>query len=169
MIPVALLVGLSSTLLFVSDTIAHAALSSSELAIVNSQTNVWLRDVELGLLVCFGAVATVNTLAALTAERRREFALLRLVGATRRQLGRMLCTETLVIALLGVVLGCAIGSATATAFAHTLPGSPLPSVASMTYGLIVLGAFLLTALGVLATGIRATSGSAAEVVASLGE
>lgn len=166
-VPMILLVGLSCTFLFVGATIAQVSrqLTPGQLTSVNSPADVWLRQVELTVLVCFGGISAVNTLAALTAERRREFALLRLIGATRRQLARMLSAETLLLAAVGAGLGTTIAIATATAFSQTLPGSPLPSMPMGSFGLIVGGAAALTALGVLTTGTWATSGPATELVA----
>ncbi|WP_181793998.1 ABC transporter permease, partial [Streptomyces sp. WELS2] len=83
-VPVALLVGLSGTMLIMTDTAGHAARATA--TSVTSATDVWLRQAEVALLTCFAAVTTVNTLVAVTAERRREFALLRLAGAHRWQL-----------------------------------------------------------------------------------
>lgn len=164
--PVALLVGLSCTMVSMTSTVERAAqrLRGTSLTTVTSASDVWLRQAELAMLVCFAAVSTVNTLAALTADRRREFALLGLVGATRRQLVRMLCTETLLIAAVGVALGTAVAGIVGGAFNLTVTGSALPSVPLGDYAWIVLGAAALIAPGILCTGLRATSGPATELV-----
>jgi putative ABC transport system permease protein len=54
------------------------------------QADAQVNYVALGLVVAFTTIAVVNTLAMSTADRSREFALLQLVGATRRQVRRML-------------------------------------------------------------------------------
>ncbi|MDI2127833.1 ABC transporter permease [Yinghuangia seranimata] len=162
-VPAALLTGLSGTFLFIGATVGRASLAGTALADVDSPGDVWLRQVELVLLACFGGVATVNTLAALTADRRREFALLRLVGATRGQLVRMLAVETLLTALLGVAVGTGVALAAATAFSVTLPGGPLPSVPVGAYLVVLAVAGALTALGVLAAGVRALTGTPVQV------
>ncbi|MFH8573592.1 FtsX-like permease family protein [Streptomyces sp. NPDC017993] len=164
--PVALLVGLSCTMVFMTSTVEQAAhrLEGTSLTTVTSASDVWLRQVELGMLVCFAAVSTVNTLAALTADRRREFALLSLVGATRRQLLRMLCTEALLTAAVSVVLGTAVAVAVAGAFNLTVTGSALPSVPWADYAWIAVGAAALIAPGILGAGLRAASGPATELV-----
>lgn len=51
----------------------------------------------------------VNTLALSVSERTRELGLLRTVGMTRRQVRRMVRGESVVIALIGGVVGTAIG------------------------------------------------------------
>ncbi|MFD6278505.1 FtsX-like permease family protein [Streptomyces sp. NPDC060209] len=161
-VPVALLVGLSGTMLIMTSTVEHAANSTA--TSVTSATDVWLRQAELALLACFAAVSTLNTLVAVTAERRREFALLRLVGATRPQLMRMLTVEAALTTAVGVLLGAAVAGAASAAFSAAVTGSPMPSVPVPACWFIVAGAALLTVPGILATGLRAVHGPAAELV-----
>lgn len=51
----------------------------------------------------------INTLALSVYERTRELGLLRSVGMTRRQIRRMVRSESLLVALLGGLVGSAIG------------------------------------------------------------
>ncbi|MEU9402765.1 FtsX-like permease family protein [Streptomyces sp. NPDC048242] len=161
-VPVALLVGLSGTMLTMTSTAEHTA--NSVATSVTSATDVWLRQAELVLLACFAAVSTLNTLIAVTAERRREFALLRLVGATRPQLMRMLTVEAALTTAEGVLLGAAVAGAASAAFSTAVTGSPVPHVPVGACVFIVAGAALLTVPAILATGLRAVHGRAAEVV-----
>ncbi|MGW3497395.1 FtsX-like permease family protein [Streptomyces sp. NPDC001020] len=161
-VPVALLVGLSGTMLLMTRTAGHA--SSLTPNSVTSATDVWLRQAELTLLVCFSAVSTVNTLVALTADRRREFALLRLVGATRRQLLRMLAAEAALTTAVGVLLGAAVAAAASAAFSTAVTGSAMPVVPVAACWWIVAGAAALTVPGILGTGLWAVRGPAAELV-----
>ncbi|MFC5751347.1 FtsX-like permease family protein [Actinomadura rugatobispora] len=71
----------------------------------------------MGLIIAFTAIALVNSLAMATGDRARELALLRLAGATRRQIMRMLRWETLILVATGAAAGTAIAAATLTAFA----------------------------------------------------
>ncbi|MFE3290320.1 ABC transporter permease [Rhodococcus sp. NPDC059234] len=71
-------------------------------------------------LLAFGAIALLvgtfiiyNTFAMIVAQRLRELALLRAVGASRKQVGRSVVLEALVVGLLGSVLGIAAGVALA--------------------------------------------------------
>ncbi|GLW65995.1 membrane protein [Actinomadura rubrobrunea] len=71
--------------------------------------------IRTGLLI-FGLVSVLvsalviyNTFAILIAQRMRETALLRCVGATRRQLFGGVLTESAVVGLIGSVLGLAVG------------------------------------------------------------
>ncbi|MFF3066834.1 FtsX-like permease family protein [Kitasatospora sp. NPDC057936] len=160
-VPVALLVGLSGTMSIMTSTAGHAARASA--GSVTSATDVWLRQAELGLLICFATVSTLNTLVAVTAERRREFALLRLVGATRGLLMRMLGAEAVLTAALGVLLGAAVAGAASAAFSRAVTGSAVPSVPVGACGWIVASAVALTVPGILVTGLRAIAGPATEL------
>ena len=63
----------------------------------------------LALAILIAALGIVNTLALGVIERTREIGLLRAIGMDRPQLRRMLQVESIAIALLGAVLGVAIG------------------------------------------------------------
>jgi putative ABC transport system permease protein len=63
----------------------------------------------LGLAIVIALFGIVNTLALSIFERIRELGLLRAVGATRRQLRSMIRWEAVIIAVLGAVLGLAVG------------------------------------------------------------
>ncbi|WP_217546677.1 FtsX-like permease family protein [Streptomyces sp. GbtcB6] len=59
-----------------------------------------------GLAVCVAVFVVVATFAFATEQRRRELALLRLVGAAPRQVRRMVLGEALLIGLAAAVTGC---------------------------------------------------------------
>ncbi|AUY53880.1 FtsX-like permease family protein [Streptomyces sp. CB01881] len=167
-VPVALLTGVSGTMSIMTSTAEQAVAralpgSAATVTSVTSATDVWLRQAELAMLVCFAAVSTVNTLVALTADRRREFALLRLVGATRRQLLRMLTAEAVLTTAVGVLLGAAVAAVASAAFSTAVTGSAAPAVPVAACGWIVAGAAALTVPGILGTGLRAITGPAAEL------
>ncbi|WP_030244613.1 FtsX-like permease family protein [Streptomyces sp. NRRL S-350] len=164
MVPVALLVGLSGTMLIMTSTADRVARATGAATSVTKASDIWLRQAELGLLVCFAAVSTVNTLVALTADRRREFALLRLVGSTRRQLLRMLTVEAALTTVIGVLLGAAVAAAASGAFSRAVRGSVVPTVPGAGCAWLVLGAALLTVPGIVGTGVWAAGGSAVESV-----
>ncbi|MEU7628415.1 FtsX-like permease family protein [Nocardia sp. NPDC049220] len=67
-------------------------------------------------LLAFGAIALIvgtfiiyNTFSMIVAQRLRELALLRAVGASRRQVGRSVVAEAFVIGLIGSAIGLAGG------------------------------------------------------------
>jgi putative ABC transport system permease protein len=63
----------------------------------------------LGLAVIVSLFGIVNTLALSVLERTRELGMLRAVGMSRRQVRRMIRHESIVTALIGAVLGIAVG------------------------------------------------------------
>ncbi|MGW6707343.1 FtsX-like permease family protein [Streptomyces sp. NPDC054956] len=97
----------------------------------------------MGLVLAFTAIAVANTLAMSTGERMREFAMLRLAGAKRRQVRGMLRAEALAVLLMGAVLGSGIALAVLTAFSVGMTGVAAPVVLPLVYGVVVGGAGLL--------------------------
>jgi putative ABC transport system permease protein len=63
----------------------------------------------LGLAVIVSLFGIVNTLALSVLERTRELGMLRAIGMSRRQVRRMIRHESVVTALIGAVLGIAVG------------------------------------------------------------
>ncbi|MFD6919996.1 FtsX-like permease family protein [Streptomyces sp. NPDC059944] len=107
------------------------------------QANAEVNYLAMGLVLAFTAIAVVNTLAMSVAERVREFAMLRLAGATRRQVLRMLRTEALSVLLLATALGSGIALVVLTAFSVGMTGSAAPSVTPLVYLTVVAVAGLL--------------------------
>ncbi|MBN2678104.1 MAG: FtsX-like permease family protein, partial [Anaerolineaceae bacterium] len=54
-------------------------------------------------------IAMVNTLAINVIERTREIGVLRAVGATRKQVSRMVLAESLLLSAFGILLGIITG------------------------------------------------------------
>lgn len=69
----------------------------------------------LGLALVIGALGVAITLALSVFERTREIGLLRAVGATRQQVATSITGESVIITLLGTILGLVIGIAGGTA------------------------------------------------------
>ncbi|MFF2509133.1 FtsX-like permease family protein [Streptomyces sp. NPDC058067] len=107
------------------------------------QDNAEVNLLAMGLILAFTAIAVVNTLAMSVSERIREFAMLRLAGATRRQVLGMLRTEALAVLLLGTVLGSGIALAVLTAFSVGMTGAAAPVVTPLVYVGVVAAAGLL--------------------------
>ena len=74
----------------------------------------------LGLAIIIAVVGIVNTLALSVLERTRELGLLRAMGMTRGQTREMVAWESVIIALLGAVLGLAVGSGLGIALVSSL-------------------------------------------------
>jgi putative ABC transport system permease protein len=107
------------------------------------QANAEVNYLAMGLVLAFTAIAVVNTLAMSVSERVREFAMLRLAGATRRQVLRMLRTEALSVVLLATALGSGIALAVLAAFSVGMTGSAALAVTPLVYVAVVAVAGLL--------------------------
>ena len=64
----------------------------------------------MGVSVAVSAFGVVNTLSMSVFERTREIGILRAVGSTRLQVGRLIIDEGVVISLIGAIVGVAVGS-----------------------------------------------------------
>jgi len=64
----------------------------------------------MGVSVAVSAFGVVNTLSMSVFERTREIGILRAVGSTRLQVGRLIIDEGVVISLIGCLMGVLIGS-----------------------------------------------------------
>ena len=133
-----------------------AALTGSSLAL----TAVLLVFATVAVLVAGLVIA--NTFAVLLAQRTRELALLRCVGATARQVRRGVLGEALVTGLAASVLGAAagVGLAAAVSAVAEAADSPVPlagiSVPLYTVGVGLLVGTLVTVLAALAPARAAT-------------
>jgi putative ABC transport system permease protein len=72
------------------------------------------------LTIVIAALGIANALALSVAERTREFAVMRALGLTRRQLAAMIRAESVITCLLGALPGAAIGVGAGTVLAATL-------------------------------------------------
>ncbi|MGA2805121.1 MAG: FtsX-like permease family protein [Acidimicrobiales bacterium] len=99
-------------------------------------------------LAVFGAAALAHLLFVSVARRRREVAVLKVIGFVRMQVGAAVCWQSVAIALVGIALGVPIGIAAGRviwrAFASNLGVVPVD--------IAPLRLVLLFAVGVLAAG-----------------
>jgi putative ABC transport system permease protein len=115
-----------------------------------------------GVSLVVGTFLIINTFSILVAQRSRELALFRALGASRRQVGRSVLFEALVIGFIGSTVGLALGFVLATgikalfaAIGLDLSGSPLvfePRTALIAY----LVGILVTAFAAYLPGRRAS-------------
>lgn len=76
-------------------------------------TNFLLIFAAVALIV--GSFIIVNTFSILVAQRMKELALFRAIGASRKQVGRSVLVEAFVVGLIGSTLGLAVGALLALA------------------------------------------------------
>ncbi|RKT56725.1 FtsX-like permease family protein [Saccharothrix australiensis] len=109
----------------------------------------WVNIVAVGVILGYIAIAVANTLVLTTAQRRREFALLRLVGGTRRQVVRMMRKEAFTLVGMAIVVGTLIPAVPLLLLSVALSGTVLPAGPIAVYlGIIGFAALLgLLALG----------------------
>ncbi|MFI6344140.1 FtsX-like permease family protein [Streptomyces sp. NPDC050560] len=129
-----------------------------------AQTTAEVNYVAMGLIVAFTAIAVVNTLAMAVSDRSREFALLRLVGTTRRQVRGMLKIETGVVVLVAGALGTGIAYAVLASFGKGMTGNGSPTFHLPLYAATLGLALLLAAAATLVPGRLALARRPAEVM-----
>ncbi|XIE81108.1 ABC transporter permease [Streptomyces sp. SBR177] len=103
----------------------------------------WVNLTGLALILLYIAIAVVNTLVAATAARSREFALMRLIGMTRRQVIRTLRWESLLLCTVAVLLGTAMTVLPLGALSIGFLGRPLPAGSPLIYAAVVAAAVVL--------------------------
>jgi predicted permease len=113
----------------------HPAEQAERGAAVETLPEAVVGRVRTMMLVLFGAVGLLlliacgnvaNLLLARATSRRQEYALRAALGASRGRLVRLVVVESLGLALVGGVLGFALGQAVMTKL-KTLPGSTVPA------------------------------------------
>ncbi|TDD62777.1 ABC transporter permease [Actinomadura darangshiensis] len=109
-------------------------------------TMAWL---VLAVVVGYAVISLINTQALATAERRREFGLMRLVGATRRQILRMMAVEATLVAAAGITLGLLIAALTLIPAGLSVLDSALPGGPPWILAAILAAALALTTLTTL--------------------
>ena len=131
---------------------------------IKSQVNQLLYMIYglLALAIVIAVIGIVNTLGLSVIERTREIGLLRAVGLSRARLRRMITLESVVIALLGAVLGMAVGLLVGVRLREALPGD---DITVLSLPLVSLGWFLVIAVvfGVLAAIVPAIRASRMKV------
>jgi putative ABC transport system permease protein len=143
--------------LTVTDRAGYRAQADKDL-----ELNAWANRVMAAVLGGFAAVAAANTLVMTVLDRRREVALLRLAGTTRRQVLRMLRWEALLVAAAGLLIGGAIAWITLIPIARGMTGGspyvPPGTALALAGGAVALG---LAATALPARALLRTSPAAA--------
>ena len=120
----------------------------------------------LALSVIIAALGVVNTLALSVIERTREIGLLRAVGATRRQIRRIVRWEAILVSLLGAVLGIVAGIGSGIALQEALADSGIDVLDIPVTTLIVI-LVLAILIGILAAVLPARRAARLNILESI--
>lgn len=112
-------------------------------------------------------LALVNTLAMSVLARTREIGMLRAVGATRRQVRRMVIAESLLLSVIGTAFGVVAGIWLGYALVQAMTGVGWPMPYIFPFGGVVLTMVVGVVFGVLAATVPARSAARLDVVAAL--
>jgi putative ABC transport system permease protein len=138
------------------DPAARVATPGRYQAAVNAQItqNTWTIHVSVIVLLVYVVIAALNTLAMAALARRRELAVLRLGGATRRQLLRMVRIEQAVLLGLALVVGGTIAAVTLVPMVKGTTGSATPYIPPGGWIAVIGGTILLGMAGTLLPMVR---------------
>ncbi|MFI6390040.1 ABC transporter permease [Nonomuraea sp. NPDC050540] len=95
------------------------------------------------ILLGYLAIAVVNTLVMATISRRREFALLRLVGTRTSQVRSMMRQEAALIVVCAVTVGTIAALPSLIGMSYAMRHSVFPSIPPLTYLGIVIAAAVI--------------------------
>jgi putative ABC transport system permease protein len=155
----------------------EAALEGFPIAAVESQASysdavsgeldrfVYLLYALLAMSVVISLFGIANSLFLSIHERTREFGLLRAVGATRAQVRRMVRYESVITAVIGGLLGTAVGLLFGFLVTRALGDLGLGFVPPL--GQLAIFLLLAVAVGVIAAVVPARRGSRLQVVEAL--
>jgi putative ABC transport system permease protein len=125
-----------------------------------------------GIALFVGAFVIFNTLSITVAQRTREFATLRTLGASRRQVLRAVLLEAFVIGLLASVIGLFVGLGLAKGLRALFVafGIDLPQTGTVLAGRTVIDSLLLgTGVTVLASVVPALRATRVPAIAAVRE
>ncbi len=101
-------------------------------------SSLWLLMGGVGFVLMIACANVANLLLARGAARQREVAVRSSLGASRRQIFAQLLAESLALAVVGGVIGVALGWTILRVMAVTMPPNTLPSEADLTLNVPVL-------------------------------
>jgi putative ABC transport system permease protein len=103
----------------------------------------WLNRLLIGVMVGYAALAAANTMVVAALARRRELALLRLVGVTPAQVRSMVNAEQAGLLGVALVIGGGIAAITLTSVVRPVTGALVPYVPPLGLLVVIGGAALL--------------------------
>jgi putative ABC transport system permease protein len=138
--------------LAVVGTVSSLPQWASSLAHQQADENNGVMAALAGLGGLYAFLSLVNAVAIGTAQRRREFAVARVTGASRRQVIAVAAFEALGVAAIGVALGTAVAAACLLGLRHGIAGTLGVAVLEVPWraGLLLAVAALAAAAGTAA-------------------
>jgi putative ABC transport system permease protein len=134
-------------------TATEAAAQDAAAAARQTAALTWVVMAVAVIALIIGAFLIANTFRMLVAQRTRELALLRALGANRRQVAGSIRIEAAITgavgSLVGVLLGLGAGAALVSSSAGLLPGMP-PTAPAVTPLALLAGPFVGIGVAVLA-------------------
>lgn len=119
--------------------------------LAGSARSLLLTVIAIALII--SAFGIINTLLMSVNERTREFGMMKAIGASGRDIGKMVLAETIFITLVGGIIGtvaAVVGSSLIESFVKgMLPYSPRGSFISLSPELIVFALVFSVALGLI--------------------
>ncbi|SEG53546.1 putative ABC transport system permease protein [Actinacidiphila yanglinensis] len=123
-----------------------------------------LNYVVVGMIAVFAAVMLVNLVVAETTARRREFAQLRLTGATPRQVLRLVTAETVLTLVTGLLFGLLASLMSIVPYSLAVTDKALPDASFAICPAVVAGVAVLTLAAGLGAARRSTRAPAVGVL-----
>jgi putative ABC transport system permease protein len=110
----------------------------------SQQTGAWVGYLFTGAVVIYSAISLISATIAATRQRREQLRTVRLVGASRRQLLRVVSFEGLLVSAVGAFLGTGLALATVLPFDSALGTPGLPAGPRLLYPATIIAATLIT-------------------------
>ncbi|USX51786.1 ABC transporter permease [Lentzea sp. HUAS12] len=123
----------------------------------------------VGLALIIALFGIANTLTLSVLERTRESALLRALGLTRGQLRQMLVVESILMALIGAVVGVLLGAGFGWLLVEAISNSEFQISFSIPFGQIGVMLGLAVVAAVIAAALPARRAARNSVVAGMAE
>ncbi|MFI6101716.1 ABC transporter permease [Lentzea sp. NPDC051213] len=123
----------------------------------------------VGLALIIALFGIANTLTLSVLERTRESALLRALGLTRGQLRLMLVVESILMALIGAVVGVLLGAGFGWLLVEALSNSEFRISFAVPYGQIGIMLALAVVAAIIAAALPARRAARNSVVAGMAE
>lgn len=160
MMPIVVCTAISTGTLYIQSiwNSAHPVMTADD---KNTET---LNYVVVGMLAVFAAVMLVNLLVAEMSNRRREFAQLRLTGATPRQILRLVGAENVLMLVTGVLFGSIAGLLSVVPYSVAVTNQALPDSSVGIYLAVVSAVVVLTLVASLGAARRAVRPAAIAVL-----